>query len=250
MSIDVYYLLVILGTLVLACLLLYCLASRKVFKFNRHSFPLRSGIAVITAHPDDECMFFAPALLELSETCNVHILCATTGDYYKQGFLRKNELINSCQILGIDKENVKILDDSSFPDDPKAVWDLKKLSVEIKSFIAKIQPHCILTFDLKGVSHHPNHIAISQLVRTIYSTEKKIKVYELESVPLVRKYCGIFDLPLSLASGQLMFVSSLSNILKAQRAMIAHKTQLVWFRILYIIFSRYMVINTFTLVKP
>lgn len=120
-----------------------------------------------------------------------------------------------------------------------------------------------------------------------------MKVYELESVSLFRKYWGIFDLPFSLASGQLMFVSSLSNILKAQvshlvihiyfnrsritilqnkvithffmlcefillksctvcfqRAMIAHKTQLVWFRILYIIFSRYMIINTYTLVKP
>lgn len=40
-----------------------------------------------------------------------------------------------------------------------------------------------------------------------------------------------------------LFVSSIGEILKAQKAMLEYKSQMVWFRWLYIIFSRYMVIN-------
>lgn len=34
----------------------------------------------VTAHPDDECMFFAPAILRLVElNASVHLLCLSEG---------------------------------------------------------------------------------------------------------------------------------------------------------------------------
>ena len=38
-------------------------------------------ILLLTAHPDDECMFFAPSVVRLSKTSEVFILCVTTGRF-------------------------------------------------------------------------------------------------------------------------------------------------------------------------
>jgi len=45
-------------------------------------FPLdnRKPVLVVTAHPDDECMFFAPAILRASKNSNtIFILCLSNG---------------------------------------------------------------------------------------------------------------------------------------------------------------------------
>lgn len=37
---------------------------------------------LVTAHPDDECMFFAPTVLNLVESnVDVHLLCLSTGRF-------------------------------------------------------------------------------------------------------------------------------------------------------------------------
>lgn len=98
------------------------------------------------------------------------------------------------------------------------------------------------------------------------------KLYVLESVNIIRKYVQFLDLPISLLSAsywylitydqknnikvsvQLTYIISsktlisiiVANIkeLPLQKAMAAHKSQYVWFRKLYMIFSRYTFINT------
>jgi N-acetylglucosaminylphosphatidylinositol deacetylase len=37
-------------------------------------------VLFVTAHPDDECMFFAPSILQLARCCQVYLLCFCTGD--------------------------------------------------------------------------------------------------------------------------------------------------------------------------
>ena len=39
----------------------------------------RKRILLVTAHPDDECMFFSPTLVHLSKTAQVHLLCLSSG---------------------------------------------------------------------------------------------------------------------------------------------------------------------------
>lgn len=79
-----------------------------------------------------------------------------------------------------------------------------------------------------------------------------VRLYKLPSVTLVRKYIGLGDLPLAILSRlvlgskqqqRLLLVSSPGQYLITHRAMRQHNTQLVWFRWLYVIFSRYMVVN-------
>lgn len=61
-------------------LYLYLIVKQKVLNFRRISEKLIQKILVITAHPDDECMFFAPTILSQSGGGDfVRILCLSSG---------------------------------------------------------------------------------------------------------------------------------------------------------------------------
>ncbi|KAH9503909.1 hypothetical protein Btru_064129 [Bulinus truncatus] len=200
--------------------------------YNIIKINVKSKVVLITAHPDDECMFFSPTLLNLISHCNVFIICVTTGDYYKKGAVRKREFFDSCRLLGISKDNIEILEDSSFPDDPKTPWDYEQLTRALQEILSRIQANYIFTFDNRGVSGHANHIAVSTVVRKISINQTSLKVYQLDTVPAFRKYIGLLDLPFTVLSRKITFISSPRNILRSQQAMFAHKSQLEWFRLL------------------
>jgi len=66
---------------------------------------------IITAHPDDEIMFFAPTIIGLrKQGFRVKILCLSTGNYDKKGEIREVEIKNCVKLLGITEENVTVLD--------------------------------------------------------------------------------------------------------------------------------------------
>ena len=59
-------------------------------------------VLLLTAHPDDECMFFAPTILALQRAdIEVFSLCLSTGNADGLGSVRKSELEGSLDILGI-----------------------------------------------------------------------------------------------------------------------------------------------------
>uniref|UniRef100_A0A9L0SPD0 N-acetylglucosaminylphosphatidylinositol deacetylase n=1 Tax=Equus caballus TaxID=9796 RepID=A0A9L0SPD0_HORSE len=69
---------------------------------------------LVIAHPDDEAMFFAPTVLGLARLRHrVSLLCFSAGNYYNQGEIRKKELLQSCDVLGIPPSSVRIIDNSS-----------------------------------------------------------------------------------------------------------------------------------------
>lgn len=64
-------------------------------------------ICLLIAHPDDEAMFFAPTLLQLTQPENgnhVKILCLSSGDADGLGETRKRELVQSGLALGLRSE--------------------------------------------------------------------------------------------------------------------------------------------------
>uniref|UniRef100_A0A9L0TSL9 N-acetylglucosaminylphosphatidylinositol deacetylase n=1 Tax=Equus caballus TaxID=9796 RepID=A0A9L0TSL9_HORSE len=66
---------------------------------------------LVIAHPDDEAMFFAPTVLGLARLRHrVSLLCFSAGNYYNQGEIRKKELLQSCDVLGIPPSSVRIID--------------------------------------------------------------------------------------------------------------------------------------------
>ena len=83
-------------------------------------------ILLVTAHPDDECLFFAPTLLSLleqqpivgaekSQAPEVFSLCLSTGNADGLGNIRKDELERSLDVLGIEKERRWVVDHPFVP---------------------------------------------------------------------------------------------------------------------------------------
>uniref|UniRef100_A0A3Q2P2L4 N-acetylglucosaminylphosphatidylinositol deacetylase n=1 Tax=Fundulus heteroclitus TaxID=8078 RepID=A0A3Q2P2L4_FUNHE len=205
---------------------------------------------VVTAHPDDECMFFAPTIVRLvALNASVHLLCLSEGNYYNQGAQRREELLSSCATLGIPASRVTIIDHKKLPDDPKAEWSISLVSSAVLKHITAHSINMVLTFDGRGVSGHANHVAIYKAVRHLASTgelPKECVLLSLETVGLLRKYISFLDLPFSwLLPSHLCCVVGSKGYKQAKAAMLCHRTQLLWFRYLYITFSRYMFINTF-----
>lgn len=66
------------------CLLGYRLLFQKWAQRYRQPVQLPSckRVLVVTAHPDDECMFFGPTIVALSkrDECCVYLLCLSNGE--------------------------------------------------------------------------------------------------------------------------------------------------------------------------
>ncbi|CAO3625104.1 unnamed protein product [Cunninghamella echinulata] len=215
--------------------------------------PLKgNNILLLTAHPDDECMFFGPTLSSLKSSGNksrIHVLCLSTGNADGLGNIRKKELSRSCQTFDILPSHIKALNHEDLQDGMKNTWSSKTIANIIQDYVTKHKIDTIITFDDYGVSGHPNHIASYFGVKEYAQNHPDIQVYKLLSINLLRKYILTIDLlPVSLKwliykPEDIIFVSSPGDYLLTHKAMRQHRSQLVWFRWLYVTFSRYMYIN-------
>lgn len=110
--------------------------------------PAPINVLLITAHPDDEAMFFAPFVRQLSKWAKLHVLCFSNGNFYGHGTLRAQELIQSCVVLGVTQECVSLVnDDAAFPDSPLVEWDVSQVR-------SSIELHCKSTvkFNIVGAA--------------------------------------------------------------------------------------------------
>ncbi|KAI7823541.1 putative deacetylase LmbE-like domain-containing protein [Gamsiella multidivaricata] len=212
----------------------------------------------------------------------VRVLCMSSGNHDGLGETRKKELVASCKSFGIRETHVTILEREELKDGPNELWDPSLVGDQMNLFAKKHNIETLITFDEKGVSAHTNHIAcyvgLTYFIQTFKERTPVKTCYVLKSVSLLRKYISLLDLPMTmlmteslmplmsgwmslggaapLAGGsnrvnnrslsrplELLFVSSPKAIFQAKRAMEKHESQMVWFRKLYVIFSRYMSIN-------
>lgn len=69
-----------------------------------------SNVLLLTAHPDDECMFFSPTLLALTRTgSTLFSLCLSAGDQDGLGATRAEELEGSLNVLGIPQTHRQLV---------------------------------------------------------------------------------------------------------------------------------------------
>ncbi|KAL0959910.1 hypothetical protein HGRIS_011575 [Hohenbuehelia grisea] len=258
-------------------------------------------ILLVTAHPDDECLFFGPTILSLqpshptesvkgdASTPEVYSICLSTGDADGLGDIRTSELAHSLDILGVKPDHRWVLNHPQLKDNITVTWDTSVIADVVRPYVEKHRITTILTFDYEGISGHPNHKSLPrgmrQLIKQLDMTAAAAsvappRVYALLTVPLVTKYIGPFaavlakvdfriarafellimwlveglrllgfKLPVSSAHSTVVpsrlpvFVSGIGEYTQALLAMRAHHSQLVWFRWLYVSFSRYMWVN-------
>ncbi|KFV03814.1 N-acetylglucosaminyl-phosphatidylinositol de-N-acetylase, partial [Tauraco erythrolophus] len=175
-----------------------------------------------------------------------------SGNYYNQGEIRKKELEQSCFLLGIPASDVTVVDHRDLPDNPAVQWDTQLLAAFVLKHVEANNINVVVTFDAGGVSGHANHVSLYTALR--YRLCKAAvaapgcRVLVLESVNLFRKYISILDIPVScLLPRDALFILTEEETEQARRAMRCHRSQLLWFRHIYLLFSRYMVINSLRL---
>ena len=115
---------------------------------------------LITAHPDDESMFFIPTLRNLinfsssnqkdtksDNNTNIQLLCLSNGDYrdISDGPIRTKETYKACSIIGIQNDSrttaaVTVLNDDRMKDGPNEVWSEDLIANSILEHICKAIP--------------------------------------------------------------------------------------------------------------
>lgn len=204
---------------------------------------------LVIAHPDDECMFFGPTLLALSRrrNCQVYVLCLSSGNYAQLGTVRRKELWHACSVLRVRPERITLVQATQLPDDPQATWPAEVVARHIRQHVEQLDIDAVCTFDRDGISQHPNHRAVFYATASLFVAgllPKRCRVLTLDSTNTLRKYSFVFDVLLTLLLSTHWCVASWSDVQLVRHAMAHHRSQMVWFRRLYVLCSRYMIINS------
>lgn len=199
----------------------------------------KSEILLVIAHPDDECLFFSPTIL--SNPNRISILCLSNGNNH-----RAEEFRRSCQRLKI--KNFHIVDDSiNLKDSQSVFWNADAIVGHVERMIHRWNISQIISFDSHGISGHRNHSSIYFALLRLRS-RSSLKFYSLISIPFYQKYIFLFDFvrfiffSSSIQTDRRYFLP-VDQSFTPHRAMFEHRSQFVWFRILYLLFSRYIWIN-------
>ena len=100
----------------------------------------------------------------------------------------------------------------------------------------------MIGFDEFGVSGHPNHISAYHGCIDLLKQGVIKSYYKLESVNIVRKYTFFLDVFLA-SHNRATLAYMLGSPFPAKNAMEHHWTQWVWYRRLFVAFSRYVYFN-------
>ena len=197
------------------------------------------NVLLVIAHPDDECLFFSPTLLSLRQP--IYILCLSNGSNP-----RADELRRSAEHLHI--KDLQIIDDQINLKDSQSVnWSAEAILSHVQRAIRHWKISTLISFDQGGVSGHCNHSAIYFALLHL-PRPSSLQFFALESVPIYRKYLTCVDLIRwmffrSIDERRRTFLLPRTECFTPHRSMLEHRSQLVWFRYLYVLFSQYIWIN-------
>lgn len=181
---------------------------------------------LLIAHPDDESLFFAPFLYHNDP----YIYCLSDGNFAGKGHLRRIEMDDLCEHLSMDftigdyKDNTR--------------WSTDRILIDLVKMAVSKNIRTIVTFDKSGVTGHHNHISCSKAGRLLQSLSKKglFKVHQLKSVGFFEQFLMFLSRP----TFAVPFYSPFSI-----RLFLFHRSQVIWFRYIVILFSTYMHYNVF-----
>lgn len=88
------------------------------------------------------------------------------------GKIRKNELYESCKLLGIEQGNIIVHNHTHLPDAMHVRWPTELLSNLISHHIDTLNITALITFDRYGVSRHFNHCSLYYAVANLILDER------------------------------------------------------------------------------
>lgn len=125
----------------------------------------------IFAHPDDEALGPSGTLATLAKDHEVYLICVTSGEAAGKteeekliiGEIRRKELEQSAKILGI-----KAVYFLGYQDGELRNNIYHQLADDIAQKVEELRPETLITFDLRGVSGHIDHITVSAVTSFIF----------------------------------------------------------------------------------
>lgn len=221
-----------------------------------HVFNKSVSWLLVIAHPDDECMFFFPALKALvTRGCSVHILSLSNGGSHGLGKIRTEELSRAATLCRVTSATV--IDDVMLRDGMDKQWNPNTVARCVRSHVEKIPGDvAIVTFDSFGASGHPNHVATSGGVRAMFAGARDMQIaknmvhYELETVSIPGRLLGPLNmLRVMLCASRNCLVFFNFNAHSAWRVLSMHASQFVWYRKIFILISAYTYCNRCNLIS-
>jgi len=137
-------------------------------------------VVAIFAHPDDEAFGASGTLALLAKEREVYLICVTDGSEGMNSSkktqalaeIRQEELLNSAKILGIKEVFFLGFKDGSLSNNL-----YHTIAEKIQKILEEIKPEMLLTDELRGISGHLDHIAVSFI--TSYVFKRLSFVHEL-----------------------------------------------------------------------
>lgn len=209
---------------------------------------------LVIAHPDDEIIFFGPTIMNLlKRDKSLLILCLSSGSEFDDSKSnRRKEIEAVVEALG-DNVKLSVIQDDYLKDSMSVVWETSRIVEYIENEIYKAMKSStpigtLISFDSYGVSGHVNHQSIYNATLSMSERLKNLKINQvlLTSVPLWRKYSAFLDSIMTYIlreAGTFTLAIDLEKYNQLRSLLKLHASQMVWFRELYSIFSRYMFIN-------
>lgn len=216
-------------SLVMTFFAVFVLFLRNVKRMKCISDTLpRAKSLLLVAHPDDESMFFAPTLLQLRR--KVIILCLSNGGYYGKGAIRISEMKSLCAYLNVKTIILGFQDNEN--------WNPDIINILLETFHRLYRFKYIYTFDSKGVSGHKNHISC-HIGAKRFSEKANIPAFYLKTKSLASKYC------IDFCVSKIAAYTNLMDMLLPVRMMLFHRSQLTWYRFIYMFTSNYTQYNDY-----
>jgi len=122
----------------------------------------------VFAHPDDEAFGPSGTIAKLSAENEVFLVCVTDGNdqnnpLSKLAEIRKKELTESANILGIKKVFCLNYTDGELKNNI-----YHRVAADIEKIISKVHPDTLMTFELRGVSGHLDHVFCSLVASYLF----------------------------------------------------------------------------------
>lgn len=142
----------------------------------------RSVLAVF-AHPDDEGIIGGTLARSVAEGHPVTLICMTRGQAGKSSVSsintpealasqRKNELEQSCRMLGIAD-----LRHWDYDDGRLIQADASEVVGRLVQVMREVRPEVVITFGPDGIYGHPDHVATHRLVKKAYDEAADLSIY-------------------------------------------------------------------------